>query len=183
MNGGIAKRSWGGLISTWSGALARWVVGALFVYMGLTKALHPEAFLKLVRQYEIVSQPWLLNSIAAALPWFEVFCGLLLAAGVAVRGTALLLVGMLVPFTWVVFKRALAMAGSHGLPFCAVKFDCGCGNGETWICRKLTENGLLLLLAGGLIAGWGRRWSLRFSLFRAPTDIVPQDSKQTDALA
>src|SRR2546422_9005335 len=91
--------------------LARWVLGALFLYMGLTKALHPEEFLKLVRQYDMVSNSLLLNSIAAGLPWFEAFCGLLLLAGVAVRGTAALLVLMLVPFTFLVVKRALAVCG------------------------------------------------------------------------
>src|SRR5881392_4191009 len=64
--------------------LARWVLGGVFIYMGLSKALNPVEFLKLVRQYEMVSNPILLNSIAAALPWFEVFCGVLLLSGVAV---------------------------------------------------------------------------------------------------
>jgi len=148
--------------------LARWVLGALFLYMGLSKALHPEEFLKLVRQYEMVSSPFLLNLIAAVLPWFEVFCGLLLIAGVAVRGTAVMLVLMLVPFTLLVLKRALAIAGAQGLPFCVVKFDCGCGAGEVLICNKLLENCLLTFIAGPLIAGWGRKLSLRFSLFKYP---------------
>ena len=65
-----------------AGVLGRWLLGGLFIYMGLNKALHPVDFLKLVRQYELVAHPYLLNSIAAALPWFEVFCGLLLVAGV-----------------------------------------------------------------------------------------------------
>ena len=52
------------------GALARWLVGGLFIYMGLNKALHPVDFLKLVHQYELVSTPFLLNAIGAALPWF-----------------------------------------------------------------------------------------------------------------
>ena len=90
--------------------LGRWLVGLLFVYLGLNKALHPDLFLKLVRQYELVSNPYLLNAIAAALPWFEVFCGLLLLAGVAVRGSALLLLLMLGVFTPLVLKRALAIA-------------------------------------------------------------------------
>src|SRR5690349_18661666 len=124
--------------------LVRWIVGALFIYMGLTKALQPVEFLKLVRQYEMVQSPWLLNSIAAALPWFEVFCGLLLVAGVAVRGTALMLVAMLVPFTLVVLKRALAIHAAQAIPFCAVKFDCGCGTGEVLICHKLVENAALI---------------------------------------
>jgi uncharacterized membrane protein YphA (DoxX/SURF4 family) len=152
-------------------ALARWVLGALFLYMGLSKALHPEEFLKLVRQYEMVSNPFLLNSLAAVLPWFEAFCGLLLLAGVAVRGTAALLVAMLVPFTLLVLRRALAIAGLKGLPFCMVKFDCGCGAGEVFICNKLLENSLLIFVACMLVAGWGRRLALRFSLLKAPSPV------------
>ena len=153
--------------------LARWVLGALFLYMGLSKALHPEEFLKLVRQYEMVSSPFLLNSIAAVLPWFEVFCGLLLIAGVAVRGTAVMLVLMLVPFTLLVLKRALAIAGVKGLPFCLVKFDCGCGAGEVFICNKLLENSLLIFVACALVAGWGRKFCIRFSLFRSLVQMLP----------
>src|SRR5438445_11021800 len=148
--------------------LARWLLGVLFVYMGLNKALHPVEFLKLVRQYEMVSSPFLLNSIAAALPWFEVFCGLLLLAGVAVRGTAVVLVAMLVPFTLLILKRALAVAAAQGLAFCMVKFDCGCGSGEVLICHKLLENCLLTLLACWLIAGASRKLSMRFSLVPSP---------------
>ena len=117
--------------------LARWLLGGLFIYMGLTKALHPVEFLKLVRQYNITDQYLLLNLIAAALPWFEVFCGLLLVLGVAVRGAALLLVAMLIPFTVLIFQRALGIQETQRIPFCAIKFDCGCGVGEVLICRKL----------------------------------------------
>ena len=147
--------------------LARWWLGCVFIYMGLHKAMpHPEYFLKLVRQYDMVTSPWLLNSIGAALPWFEVLCGLLLLAGVAVRGAALNIVVMLVPFTLIVLKRALALAASSGKPFCAVKFDCGCGAGEVFICHKLVENTVLLLLAAWLLTGHGRPLCCRFDLFR-----------------
>lgn len=145
--------------------LARWAVGGLLIYMGLVKALEPVGFLKLVRQYDLVQQPLLLNSIAALLPWFETFCGLLLLLGVAVRGTALLLLAMLLPFTALVFKRALVLHAASTLPFCAVKFDCGCGLGEVYICHKLAENGVLLLICLWLLAGWGRRWALRYGLW------------------
>jgi uncharacterized membrane protein YphA (DoxX/SURF4 family) len=147
--------------------LGRWWLGVVFVYMGVNKALpHPEAFLELVRQYHMVDAPVLLNSIGAALPWFEVYCGVLLLAGVAVRGTALNLIAMLVPFSLVVLRRALAVAASSRIPFCAVKFDCGCGAGEVYICHKLVENSTLLLLAAWLLAGRGRQLCLRFSLLR-----------------
>jgi uncharacterized membrane protein YphA (DoxX/SURF4 family) len=149
--------------------LARWLLGATFLYLGLNKALHPVDFLKLVQQYDITQNALLLNSIAAGLPWFEVFCGLLLLAGVAVRGTALTLLLMLVPFTLLVFRRALLLQAVQSIPFCAVKFDCGCGTGEEFICRKLLENFLLILLSGWLLAGYGRRLSLRFSLIKSPS--------------
>jgi uncharacterized membrane protein YphA (DoxX/SURF4 family) len=143
--------------------LARWALGAWFIYLGLNKALHPVEFLKLVRQYQMVANPVVLNSIAALLPWFEVFCGVLLVAGVAVRGTALLSLGMLGGFTFAVLKRALAIVAANGIPFCAVKFDCGCGTGEVLICHKLLENSLLILLSG-LLTAWPRGpFCLRFS--------------------
>jgi len=137
--------------------LTRWLVGGLLVYMGLVKALHPVEFLKLVRQYDLVQSPFLLNSIAAVLPWFEAFCGMLLLTGIAVRGAALLVLGMLVPFTIVVLRRALAIHTSSSIAFCAVKFDCGCGMGVVFICHKLVENCLLIVLAVWLLAGRGRR--------------------------
>ena len=147
--------------------LARWVLGAVFLYLGLSKALHPVEFLKLVRQYDLTQTAWLLNSIAAALPWFEVFCGLLLLAGVAVRGTALTLAAMLVPFTLLVFHRALLLRAALNVPFCAVKFDCGCGTGTVFICRKLLENFLLVMMSGWLLTGYGRRLGFRFSVDNA----------------
>ena len=123
--------------------------------------------LKLMRQYDMTHSALLLNSMAAVLPWFEVFCGLLLLAGIAVRGTALTLLVLLVPFTWVVLHRALLLQSAQNIPFCAVKFDCGCGAGEEFICRKLLENFLLILLSGWLVAGHGRQLSLRFNLIKS----------------
>ena len=149
-------------------AVTRWVLGGLFIYMGMSKAVFhdPVDFLKLVRQYEVVSSPVLLNVIAATLPWFEVLCGLLLLAGVAVRGTALVVVAMLLPFTVLILKRGLALAGAQALAFCAVKFDCGCGNGEVFVCRKLTENCLLIVLSAWLVFRARGRLCARFNLFR-----------------
>jgi uncharacterized membrane protein YphA (DoxX/SURF4 family) len=145
--------------------LARWFLGGIFIYMGLVKALDPVTFLKLVREYELVGNPLLLNLIASVLPWFEVFCGLLLVTGVAVRGSALVLLGMLIPFTLIVLKRALEIASAEGILFCAVKFNCGCGGGDVYICQKLIENTGLMLLALLPLAGLGKKWALRFSLW------------------
>jgi uncharacterized membrane protein YphA (DoxX/SURF4 family) len=147
---------------------ARWLLGGLFIYMGLSKALHPVEFLKLVRQYNVTNEYLLLNVISAGLPWFEIFCGLLLVLGVAVRGAALLLVAMLVPFTILIFQRALGIQAAQRIPFCAIKFDCGCGAGEVLICRKLLENTLLTAIAAWLAFWRQHRFALRPRLFPPP---------------
>jgi hypothetical protein len=51
-----------------------------------------------------------------------------------------------------------------------VKFDCGCGTGEEFICRKLLENILLVLLTGWLLFGRGRQLSLRFNLIKSNSE-------------
>jgi len=163
-----SQSSWSRIAADTFAVLARWLLGAVFLYLGLNKALHPVEFLKLVRQYDLVQNSLLLNSIAGALPWFEIFCGLLLLAGVAVRGTAVMLIVMLVPFTVLVFRRALAIQSAQAIPFCAVKFDCGCGTGEIFICRKLLENFLFILFSVWLLAGYGRKLCLRHSLASCP---------------
>lgn len=157
--------------------LARIFVGGLFIYMGIAKAINPDAFLTLVRQYDMITVPWVLNSIAAALPWFEIFCGILLVAGVAVRGTALMVLLMLAPFTWIVLRRALTMSAAQALPFCAVEFDCGCGNGIVPICPKLIENCFLMFLSAWLLLGKGRQFALCFSLLgKSQPATLPQGS-------
>jgi len=141
---------------------ARWLLGLVFIWMGLSKALQPVEFLKSVRQYDVVHGTLLLNSIAAALPWFEIICGGLMVAGIAVRGSALVLAGLLVPFTWMVLHRALALHSN--VPFCAIQFDCGCGSGEVFVCRKLLENAILILVSIGLVCGRGRKCCVRYEL-------------------
>jgi uncharacterized membrane protein YphA (DoxX/SURF4 family) len=143
---------------------ARWLLGVLFIYTGLEKVWDPVTFLKLVRQYDLVQTPVLLNSIAALLPWFEICCGALLILGIGVRGTALTLVSVLVPFTGVVWHRALELGAAKSIPFCAVKFDCGCGTGEVYICTKLLENFCLILLSCWLLSGRGQGMALKYSI-------------------
>ena len=138
-------------------ASARWILGAAYVYIGSTKALHPVDFLKLVRQYDLFHHAAVLNAIAAWLPWFEIACGLFLVAGIAVRGAALVSLALLIPFTAAVLHRALALKSALAISFCMVKFDCGCGTGEEFICRKLVENAVLIAFSAWLLARGGRR--------------------------
>jgi uncharacterized membrane protein YphA (DoxX/SURF4 family) len=156
----------------WFGLAARWVLGGYFLYSGLVKALEPSDFLKLLRAYDLTGEPMILNLIAAGLPWFEIFCGLLLVLGVGVRGTALVTLLLLIPFTAAIWNRAAGIQESTGLAFCAIRFDCGCGTGDVAICRKIIENNLLMVLAAALIWSGPSRWALCHSL---PSRQGPQD--------
>lgn len=127
--------------------VARLVLGVAFVYLGAVKALDPVGFLKLVRQFDALPHPLALNATAALLPWFEIFCGLLLLLGIRPRGTALVTTLLLLAFTALIALRALALYRSGTLPFCGIRFDCGCGTGEVLICAKLAENTTLIGLS------------------------------------
>jgi uncharacterized membrane protein YphA (DoxX/SURF4 family) len=165
----LGGRNMAGSACFWRDAasvVVRWLLGVLFVYMGLNKALHPTHFQELILQYNMVSNPVLLNCIAAALPWLEAYCGLLLIAGIAVRGTALLLLLMLAAFTPLIWHRALELAALQQLAFCAIRFDCGCGMGEVYACNKLVENSLLFLLSAWLAVSRRSYLCLRFSLWK-----------------
>lgn len=131
-----------------TGWLARLALGVCFVYLGLNKASNPTDFLKAVHQYGWVDRSLHLTWIAALLPWLEVFCGLLLLAGFWVRGAAFVVFGMLLFFSGIILHRALRIQETTGMAFCAIRFDCGCGNGEVLVCRKLLENSVLVLLSG-----------------------------------
>jgi hypothetical protein len=119
--------------------------------MGLVKALHPIDFLKLLREYELGLSSFSMNTIAAILPWLEMFCGFCLVAGVAARGSALLVFLMLLGFTGAVLHRGLSISRAEALALCAVRFDCGCGGGTQNVCRKLLENTGLILLSLGVL--------------------------------
>jgi hypothetical protein len=117
----------------------------------------------------VFHDPLVLNLVASSLPWFEIFCGLLLLLGVAVRGAAVIVLAMLVSFSLAVLLRALGIQETSGLPFCAIRFDCGCGGGEVLICRKLGENLFLIALSTALLFWNSERLCLRHTLF----DEVP----------
>jgi len=150
--------------------IIRLVLGGLFVYMGIEKALNPIDFLKVVREYHMVPEqpPIMLNLIAAALPWIEIWCGCLLIAGVALRGSAMLLLVMLVAFTVMIALRALHIHDTQSIPFCEIEFDCGCGNGVEWICGKIPKNIGLSILSLIVLLSRSRKLCLRGDVFRRP---------------
>lgn len=151
-------------------AVARWVLGATFVAMGSAKVGDTVTFLKLIREYGLVSEDnsTILTSLAVVLPWLELWLGALVLAGVAVRGSSLALLAMLVVFTGAIGLRTQGLMETEGLALCAVAFDCGCGSGVVNVCRKLSENLGLMTLAVVVLCSGNSRMCLRHRLLGAP---------------
>jgi uncharacterized membrane protein YphA (DoxX/SURF4 family) len=77
--------------------LARVAFGLLFVLASLDKIAHPDAFARIVYNYQILPEV-LVNPLAVLLPWLELVCGAALTLGVLPRGAAAILCGLLAVF-------------------------------------------------------------------------------------
>ena len=59
--------------------IAEFIVGGIFIYAGVIKALDPIRFASDIDNYKIL--PWTISvRLAFYLPWLEIFCGLALIA-------------------------------------------------------------------------------------------------------
>lgn len=147
--------------------LARLVLGVAFIVLGYNKVQNPSDFLKVIREYHMVplEPPVLMNSMAALLPWMEIAWGLLLVLGIGLRGTALVVLASLVVFSLAILNRALGVSAAESIPFCEVKFDCGCGTGVQFVCHKLPENVGLILCSCVVLFSSVHRFALRPTLF------------------
>jgi len=136
------------------------------VWMAAEKIGHPVDFLKQIRLYHMVpeSPGILLNSIAIALPWIEIFAGAALILGPFLRGGAAAIALMLLVFTPAIFLRAMQIWSTEGVPFFQIEFDCGCGSGVVIIWQKLLANTGLLLMALYVLFSRSKRFTLSWWL-------------------
>lgn len=153
--------------------IVRLVLGVTFIYMGTNKLVDPIAFMKAIRQYQMLPDvPGIyINLASVVLPWMEVFAGTALLLGVHIRGAALAIVIMLAVFSPAVYFRALEIQREMPQSFFDIKFDCGCGSGVEVIWTKLLSNlGLFVLALAGLFSK-SRRFclSMFFERRTAPT--------------
>src|SRR4051812_17028773 len=73
------------------------LIGGLFIYAGVIKALDPIQFGIDIDKYKIV--PWTLGvRLAFFLPWLEIFCGLALITRRLYAGALTILTGLMVVF-------------------------------------------------------------------------------------
>jgi len=97
--------------------ILRVLLGVFFLYSGGIKifVVGLSDFVDSVGNYQIVGAPW--DAVVGyVLPWIEIASGLALVTGVASRGAALMVIGMIL-----FFNGALAMAWVSGL-----EINCGC---------------------------------------------------------
>lgn len=95
--------------------LVRCVLGAVFLYAGIGKIIHPEVFGQAIYRYQLL--PDLLVSLTAIiLPWVELALGLLLIFGLWIPGTVFLCNVLLA-----VFLGLLVVTIMRGMDI-----DCGC---------------------------------------------------------
>ena len=130
--------------------LARIVVGFVFLSYGIEKVSDPLAFLKSIKNYDLLplEPTWFINSIAVILPFTEIVCGLALLSGIGLRAGGAITSLMLMAFTPAVYLLGNSLVGTTAEfeSLCDVVADCGCGSGEIPICNKLLENcGMLIL--------------------------------------
>jgi len=112
-----------GLLSDAAGLLARWAVGAVFIYASLDKLIHPDAFAQAIANYRLVPMA-LLHPFAWFLPVLEVVAGAALLVGWQRRGAALLTAAMTI-----MFIVAIALALLRGLDISCGCFDTAGGHG------------------------------------------------------
>jgi len=129
----------------------RLLLAAIFIYAAVQKIGKPLAFADEIHNYGVVDYGAPLYIMAVVLPWVELLCGLALVTGVAVRGSALILLGLNAMFLAVIAKKTAGYVGD-GTPFMKVYFDCGCGFGATYAWKKLLEDAAYLLVALALLA-------------------------------
>ena len=95
--------------------LARFILGAVFIYASLDKIADPVAFSTSIDNYHIT--PIAINNLAALIiPWVELIIGLSLITGVFLDGASILTMALLVFFIFII-----SQAYARG-----ISLQCGC---------------------------------------------------------
>ena len=95
--------------------ISRIILGAVLIVASFDKILHPEAFAKVIGNYNVL--PFgMENVLAIILPTLELFIGCCLILGIMLDGSAIITAGMMG-----MFIIALSQAMIRG-----IDIDCGC---------------------------------------------------------
>ena len=135
--------------------ISRIILGAVLIVASFDKILHPEAFAKVIGNYNVL--PFgLENILAIILPTLELFIGCCLILGIMLDGSAIITAGMMI-----VFIFALSQAMIRG-----IDVSCGCFNvseaeeGSQIGFRRIIEDIIFLGLSIMLLNRGERKWEL-----------------------
>ena len=95
--------------------ILRIAVGAIFLWASFDKIADPNAFAKIIKNYQILPLG-LVNIVAIFLPWLEAICGCLLIFGRLVKGSA-----FIINILMIIFSLALIINLLRG-----IDVNCGC---------------------------------------------------------
>lgn len=127
----------------WLLLLFRLGLGALFIWSGIAKYQHFDAFLSAVYDYELIPV-WMVTFFGYMLPGVEILCGAYLALGLFTRWAA-----STTGFLLLLFIVALFLVLMRGEPI-----DCGCfmgGNNDPVTWKKWWEDVAMLLACTALV--------------------------------
>lgn len=127
----------------WTERVLRWGLGVIFVYAAYSKILFTATFAEEISYYHMLTMQQI-NWLVIFLPWLELVCGVCLLVGRYERGAMVLVIGMLLIFTY-----AIGHAVYEGRDI-----RCGCfGHGES--AERVGYVAIardLLMIAAGVIA-------------------------------
>ena len=134
---------------------SRIVLGVVLIYASIDKIIHPDAFAKLIGNYNVL--PFgLENVVAIILPTLELIVGCCLILGIMLDGSAIITAGMMI-----VFIFALSQAMIRG-----IDVSCGCFNvseaeeGSQIGFRRIIVEIIFLGLSIMLLNRGDRKWEL-----------------------
>jgi uncharacterized membrane protein YphA (DoxX/SURF4 family) len=121
------------------------IIGALFIYAGVVKAIDPAEFARDIDNYKML--PWQLSVwMGLYLPWLEIFCGLALIVRILYRGSVFVLTALMSLF--IVITIIARMRG--------LDISCGCFGHASKYLSFAWHLALDFLLLGGLVLLWKR---------------------------
>src|SRR5947199_9661444 len=125
------------------------VVGGIFIYAGVIKALDPVQFANDIDNYKTL--PWFVSvRLAFYLPWLEIFCGLAVIFHFLYRGGLSILTGLIA-----LFIGATIAAKMRGLDI-----TCGCFGhaSQNWSCPQPIAVDLAIMIAVLALFFANRNW-------------------------
>jgi putative oxidoreductase len=120
----------------------RLIIGGIFIYASIGKLFNPVEFGSAIRSYDMLPL-FSIGFLSVIIPFIEFLCGLFLILGIFKRGSAFIIMLMLV-----FFLLGLGQAYARGL-----SIDCGCfsvsasspAEGGVYLLMRIAEDVLMLI--------------------------------------